>query len=141
MLVANAYASDEELKACADINPSMLTFGLILEKELTQTEQDILDYKFKHVVRGDMSEYMVRSAWPRVTFKDASVPAANTRDLKRGDVVILNDGYLQYKGELHIVLKDMPNDGRKNVIGHLPEYEHVLLDYVEPWKVFTFCKV
>ena len=28
----------------------------------------------------------------------------------------------------------------KNVIGHLPEYEHVLLNYVEPWKVFAFCK-
>ena len=62
----------------------------------------------------------------------------STRDLKQGDVVILNDGYLKYKGELHIVTKDMPNDGRKNVIGHLPEYEHVLLDYIEPWKVFAF---
>lgn len=88
-----------------------------------------------------MSEYMIRSTWPRVTFKDESVPADNTHDLKRGDVVILNDGYQQYKGELHIVLKDMPNDGRKNVIGHLPEYEHVLLNYVEPWKVFSFCRV
>ena len=139
-LVANAYASDDELKACAAVNPSILTFGLVLEKELTETEQKILDYGPKHVVRGDMSEYMIRSTWPRVTFADAPVPAANTRDLKRGDVVILNDGYLKYKGELHIVLKDMPNDGRKNVIGHLPEYEHVLLNYVEPWKVFAFCK-
>ena len=45
---------------------------------------------------------------------------------------------IENKGELHIVTKDMPNDGRKNVIGHLPEYEHVLLDYIEPWKVFAF---
>lgn len=140
VLIANAYASDEELKACAAVNPSILTFGLVLEKELTGTEQKILDYEPKHVVRGDMSEYMIRSTWPRVTFANESIPAANTRDLKRGDVVILNDGYPKYKGELHIVLKDMPNDGRKNVIGHLPEYEHVLLNYVEPWKVFAFCK-
>lgn len=141
VLIANAYASDAELKACADINPGILTFGLVLEKELTPVEQQILDYEPKHVVRGDMSEYMIRSTWPRVTFADASVPAANTHDLKRGDVVILNDGYPKYKGELHIVLKDMPNDGRKNVIGHLPDYEHVLLNYVEPWKVFAFCKI
>ena len=85
-----------------------------------------------------MSEYMLRSTWPRVTFAKESIPAENTRDLVRGDVVILNDGYSRYKGELHIVLKDMPNDGRKNVIGCLPEYEHILLDYADPWKPFTF---
>lgn len=141
VLIANAYASDEELEACAAVNPHILTFGLIREKELTDTEQKILDYGPKHVVRGDMSEYMVRSTAPRVTFEAEPIPAGNTRDLKRGDVVILNDGYLKYKGELHIVLKDMPNDGRKNVIGRLPEYEHVLLDYVKPWKVFAFCSI
>ncbi len=52
--------------------------------------------------------------------------------------VCLNDGYSRYKGELHIVLKNMPNDGRKNVIGRLPEYEKVLLDYAAPWKPFAF---
>jgi hypothetical protein len=81
---------------------------------------------------------MIRSSGPRVTFADQSIPAANTRELKPGDVVILNDGYPKYKGELQIVTKDMANDGRKNVIGHLPEYEHVLLDYAKPWTVFAF---
>lgn len=141
VLIANAYASREELERCASINPCILTFGIQLEKELTETERKILYYRPKHVARGDMSEYMVRSAWPRETFADQSVPPANTRDMKLGDVVILNDGYSRYKGELHVVLKDMPNDGRKNVIGHLPQYEHVLLNYVEPWKVFGFCEV
>ncbi|WP_024347608.1 DUF871 domain-containing protein [Lacrimispora indolis] len=138
VLIANAYATDEELNACAALNPSILTFGIQREKELTQTESQILDYELKHVVRGDMSEYMIRSSGPRVTFADRSIPAANTRDLKRGDVVILNEGYPKYKGELQVVTKDMPNDGRKNVIGHLPEHEHVLLDYAKPWTVFTF---
>lgn len=138
ILIANACASEEELKACAGVNPSVLTFGLILEKELTKTEQAVLDFAQGHVVRGDMSEYMLRSTWPRVTFARESIPAANTRDLVRGDVVILNDGYSRYKGELHIVLKNMPNDGRKNVIGRLPEYEKVLLDYAAPWKPFAF---
>ncbi|RGY97454.1 MupG family TIM beta-alpha barrel fold protein [Clostridium sp. AM58-1XD] len=141
VIIANAYAFDEELAACAAVNPSILTFGIELEKELTPTEAAILDYEPKHVVRGDMSEYMVRSTWPRVTFAAESVPAANTRDLKRGDVVILNDGYSKYKGELHIVLKEMPNDGRKNVIGHIPDYEKVLLNYIEPWKVFAFTRI
>lgn len=137
VLIANAYASEEELKACAMANPAVLTFGIELEKELTPTERDILYYG-SHVVRGDMSEYMLRSTWTRVYFADRSVPAANTRDLVRGDVVILNDGYSRYKGELHIVTKEMKNDGRKNVIGHIPVYEHILLDYARPWKRFAF---
>lgn len=141
VLIANAYATDEELAACAAVNPSILTFGIEMEKELTPVEAAILDYEEMHVVRGDLSEYMIRSTWPRVTFASESIPAANTRDLKRGDVVILNDGYPKYKGELHIVLQDMPNDGRKNVIGHLPAYEHILLDYTEPWKVFAFTRI
>lgn len=140
VLIANAYATDEELEACAKVNPSILTFGVCMEKELTPVEEAIFNYEERHVVRGDLSEYMIRSTWPRVTFAKESIPAANTRDLKRGDVVILNDGYPKYKGELHIVLKDMPNDGRKNVIGHLPEYEHILLDYTEPWKVFALTR-
>lgn len=141
VIIANAYASEEELKSCAAVNPGMLTFGIILEKELTKEERDVLYYAPKHIVRGDLSEYMIRSTMPRVTFAAESIPPANTRDLKRGDIIIVNDLYSRYKGELHIVLKDMPNDGRKNVIGHLPEYEHVMLDYIEPWKVFGFVEV
>lgn len=141
VIIANAYASEEELKACGQVASGVLTFGLKLEKELTREERDVLYYEKGHVFRGDISEYMVRSTWPRVTFAHVSIPAANTRDLKRGDVVILNDGYGRYKGELHVVLKDMPNDGRKNVIGHIPTHELVLLDYIEPWKRFGFTEV
>lgn len=139
VLIANAFASEEELAACARITPGLLTFGIELEKELTDAERDILYYGPKHANRGDVSGYMVRSSAPRQAFGQVSIPAANTRDLKRGDVVILNDEYSRYKGELHIALKPMPNDGRKNVIGHIPERELFLLDYMEPRKVFGFC--
>uniref|UniRef100_UPI002730E386 DUF871 domain-containing protein n=1 Tax=Dubosiella newyorkensis TaxID=1862672 RepID=UPI002730E386 len=62
------------------------------------------------------------------------------RDLKRGDIVIVNDNYDRYKGELHVILKDMPNDGKKNVVGHLPEQEMILLEYLDPWNTFGFMK-
>lgn len=141
VIIANAYASEEELKACASVTPGKLMFGICLEKDLTETERCILHYEDQHVIRGDLSSYMIRSTWPRVAFAEREILPGNTRDLKRGDVVILNDGYSRYKGELHVVLKDMVNDGRKNVIGHIPDYELVLLDYIEPWKVFGFTEV
>ena len=71
ILIANAYASEEEMKACAGINPSVLTFGLCLEKKLTKTEQAVLDFSKGHVVRGDMSDYMPGPVQflPRIRFR------------------------------------------------------------------------
>lgn len=139
VIIANAYAPEEELEALSHIEPGKLTFKVELEAPLQETEEKIL-YQHPHFVRGDMSAYMARSTQPRVTFAKESVPPKNTRDLKRGDVVIVNDNYTRYKGELHIVLQDMPNDGRKNVIGHIPENETMLLDYIKPWITFGFMK-
>ena len=59
-----------------------------------------------------MSDFMARSTQPRVLYADQEVPARNTRDMKRGDVVIVNDEYNRYKGELQIVLMD---NGKVNV--------------------------
>ncbi len=83
---------------------------------------------------------MARSTMSRVTYKDEDIQPENTRDLKRGDVIVVNNEYGRYKGELHIVLKDMPNDGRKNVVGSIPANEAMLLDYIVPWKPFAFIK-
>lgn len=138
ILIANAYASESELRACSKVVPGLLTFSIEFEKQLTDAERGILYYPAKHAERGDVSEYLIRSSAPRSAFSDISIPPANTRNLKPGDVVILNDDYPRYKGELHIVLKPMPNDGRKNVIGHIPKQEMFLLDYMEPRKVFGF---
>ena len=109
------------------------------EYTLSCTEEKIL-YETLHFVRGDMSDFMARSTQSRVLYADQEVPARNTRDMKRGDVVIVNDEYNRYKGELQIVLMDMENDGRKNVIGHLPANERMLLDYLGPWRKFGFIK-
>ncbi len=137
VIIANCYASEEEFVSLQKIRPEMLMFKLELEGKLQITEKNIL-YHHRHFVRGDLSEYMARSTQPRVTYAKDTIPVRNTRTLKRGDVIIINDSYERYKGELQIILKDMKNDGRKNVIGHIPENEHILLDYIDSWKSFGF---
>lgn len=136
ILIANCYATEEEFEALSKLQPGILNLKPVLEKELQETERKIL-FEHPHFVRGDMSEYSARSTMPRVTFAKESIKPENTRELKRGDVVIFNDGYGRYKGELHIVLKDMPADPRKNVIGYIPEEELGLLDALQPWRPFT----
>ncbi len=139
VLVANCYASEDELKTLAHLIPGLLTFKVDFEKELQEGERKVI-FEHEHYVRGDMSDYMARSTFPRVTYANESIAPENTRELKRGDVVIINDNYSRYKGELHIILMDMPNDGRKNVVGKIPENEIMLLDYIESWKPFAFTK-
>jgi len=140
VIIANCYPSEEELQRLSKINPALLTMGIKLEDGLSDVEKEII-FEFKNSVRADMSDYMARSTMPRIVYGDSSIPVGNTRDLKRGDVVIVNDEYNRYKGELHVILKDMPNDGRKNVVGVIPDYEEMLLEYLIPNTKFTFIEV
>ncbi len=140
VIIANAYASEDELKRLSMVNPGLLTFGIQLENNVTDVEKEII-FEFNNIVRGDMSDYMARSTMPRIVYKDADIPPHDTRDLKRGDVIIINNEYGHYKGELHVILKDMPNDGKKNVVGTIPEYELNMLEYLTPWVKFSFMKV
>lgn len=139
VIVANAYATEEELKSMTQIRPFELGFKIDFEYEISEDERKII-YDAEHFVRGDMSEYMARSTMTRIIYKDANIPPKNTRPLKRGDIIVVNNDYDRYKGELHIVMKDMENDGRKNVVGHVPENELMLVDYLKPWKSFCFVK-
>lgn len=140
VIVANAYASEDELKALSEVDRDMLTFGIELEDTVSDIEKEII-FEFKHHVRADMPKYMARSTMCRLAYANADIPATVTRDLKRGDIIVVNNDYGHYKGELHIILEDMPNDGRKNVVGHIPEYEHVMLEYVVPNAKFAFTTV
>lgn len=134
--IANCYASEEEFIALARIVDNKVNIKVDLEYDLSDIEKTILYYP-EHFVRGDVSSFMRRSTMTRVIFKDRSIKVCNTRKLKRGDVVILNDEYNRYKGELHIVLEDMPNDGNKNVVARVKEEEMFLLDYLKPWAKFV----
>lgn len=140
IIIANAYASEEELKSLSSLDFSKLELGIVLNEGLSDVEKEII-FNYPHHVRPDMPEYMARSTMPRVVYKDESISQKHTQPLKRGDVVVLNDNYGHYKGELHIILKDMPADERKNVVGHLPEYELCMLDYVQPRVRFKFKEV
>ncbi len=140
VLVANCFATEEELRRLAEVNPGKLTIRIELEENISDVEKEII-FDFPHFVRGDMSEYMARSTMSRIVYKDASIPAGKTpATLHRGDVVVLNDGYGRYKGELHIILQDRENDGRINLVGRIPEEEQILMEFIEPWKPFALIK-
>lgn len=141
VIIGNAYASKEELAAvAAAFNSDYPTLHVDLAKNASDLEKEII-LTPAHLYRGDASEYLLRDTLPRVVYSDKSIPAhTNNFTLNRGDIVVVNDGYPRYKGELQIVLKEMPNDGRRNVVGQLKQDDLALLDFLEPWSTFNLVK-
>lgn len=81
---------------------------------------------------------MIRSSMPRFTYYTRSIPEKGDASvIKRGDVLILNEAYGQYKGEVQIALKDRPKDVRVNKVGRICEADLILLDAVKPYTSFS----
>lgn len=136
ILIGNAYASEAELKAMSEaFNAPYPTLKVDASDDITENERVCL-FDNLHSYRGDRSAYMLRSTMTRVYYKEKDFPAHNTRDMEKGDVLIDNVGYGQYKGETQIALKAMKNDGRVNVVGRIADDELFLLDFLKPWSNF-----
>lgn len=138
--IGNAYASDKELKEISKaFNDPYPSLEVKVSPNITSNEELCL-FENTHNYRGDISDYLLRSTMTRVYYKDKEFPPHDTKTISRGDILIENDGYGQYKGETQIALRDMENSGRTNIVGKLTSESIFLLDFIKPWSSFTFCK-
>lgn len=139
VIIGNAYANEYELKEMSEafnsIYPVIQVFPI---SDMTSLEHNIV-FDNQHTYRGDCSEYIIRSSEMRMKYAKEDIPEHNTCDIKRGDILIDNNSYGQYKAEVEIALQPMPNDGRANVVGHIDEKELFLLNYLKPWSNFNLC--
>lgn len=164
ILIGNAFASEAEFQAIADTMKEVFVnvplndkfgpfkeylphgdiqrvpFKLNLEQSISQIEKEIIFEFPTHADMGDCMNYMLRSRWTRVVYKEASIPERKTSQTHytRGDVVMVNDNLAHYRGEVQIVLKEMEVDGQRNLIGRISEEEIMLLDYMKGTEVFSF---
>jgi len=136
LIIGNAYASEAELKAMANaFFAEYPSIQVVPNAGMTSLEHQVI-FDNLHSYRGDRSEYLLRSTQTRVKYRDEAFPAHDTADIVRGDVLIDNVGFGQYKGETQIALQPMKNDGRVNVVGHIADSEAFLLSYLKPWSNF-----
>ena len=138
IIIGNAFASEEELAAMAAVDLTRVTLRVELDAGASEEERAVL-FGFDHTERPDSSAYLIRSSWPRMSFRDRSIPPRPTGrgGFGRGDVLVVNDNLAHYRGELHVALRDMPDDGTRNLVGHVPAEELFLLDYVRPEHPFA----
>lgn len=140
ILIGNAYATEEELKAVSEaVKAAQPSVKVVLNERATEVEKKIV-FDELHSYRGDRSGYMLRSTMTRIKFADEDFPPHDTHDIKRGDVLVMNNDYGHYNGELQIALKEMKNSGRVNIVGQVAEEDMILLDFLKPWATFKLIK-
>ena len=163
VLFGNAFASEEEFQAIHEVMQSAyvnvpvdeslgmlakilphgdltrVPFRVELADGVTDLEKEILfDYPTHGV--GEYVYYMIRSRWTRIRYGKQSIPARESGKeyYEPGDVVIVNDNLKHYRGEVQIVLKEMKVDGQRNLLGHIPPEEKILLKEVKPGDTICF---
>lgn len=139
VIIANCFASEEELKALGELHKGLVTLDVELEVEISEVEEKIA-FEELHFFRGDRGIYTVRSTMPRVKYKDYEVEPKNTRNIKRGDIIIENSNYTRYKGELHVALVDYENEGNSNIIGRVSDTNMRFLDQIQAWQKFRLTR-
>ncbi|VGS28969.1 outer surface protein [Streptococcus pyogenes] len=103
--------------------------------DLTEVEEQIIGYP--HCYRGDVSDYVIRSTMPRLVYAQESIaPRDQSKEVKRGSIIIDNDRYHRYKGELQIALKNFTVSSKANVVAEVREDYLSLLDDLRPWQEF-----
>lgn len=140
VIIANSFASEEELRDLSNIDPYKLTLDCTLREDTPELERKIVLEEF-HFNRGDVSDYVVRSTQSRVKYKGHHFKPFNIDNINKGDIIIETSLYAHYAGELQLALLPMENSGKTNVVGSVTKEDQVLLPYIKPWQKFTFNEV
>ena len=135
VIIGNAYASCEELAALSKINRYQLELNVEVFNQTTDIEKNIM-FNEQHYRRGDITKQAVRSTEVRKKQVDKDISSHdNLVSLQLGDVVIGNNLFGKYKGELQIILEEC-YDERKNKVGRVVTEELFLISYIDAWTKF-----
>ena len=77
-------------------------------------------------VREDISDYLIRN---KRSYK--LIEKIDNREIKKGDLVILNKNSKRYSGELEIIRKDIGKDKMRNIIGCIDKSQLGILDLIK----------
>ena len=124
-------------------NPTKL-IKVDLDKDILPVEEEVLFNFVPHLDMGDSSEWIWRSRLPRFKYSkpNQSIPPREfeCKMFEVGDVMIVNDNYKHYAGEIQIVKEPIINDGTRNRIGHIDADEYTIMELVQDSDMIKFLK-
>ena len=111
-----------------------------LEEGISDLEKEDLFESPAHLDLGDCMNYMLRSRLGRMLYKGRDfIPRKSDKPVfEKGDVLIVNDNCKHYAGEVQIVMKEMKNDGQRNLVGRIDPDEIMILDQIRGKDLFSF---
>ena len=136
IIIGNAFATDDELEALSNLDKDIITLKIKKDIEFSHIEKSFMNKILKE--RLDSSEFIIRHSQGRFDLKDETIPSTTDGEIivKKGAILINNDNYLNYKGELIIAREDIKIDNRRNVIGYIEDDFIELLKYIKHNKRF-----
>ncbi|MDY0406492.1 MupG family TIM beta-alpha barrel fold protein [Virgibacillus sp. 179-BFC.A HS] len=140
-LTDDVYVGDPSLTDQTLFTFKLLSEGIIPLKYKRENESDFKDF---HVYleepksnRLDAAQDVIRLEGSRVDLHNhGMLSPKNTIPRKKGAITIDNERYGRYAGEIHIALKDLDEDPKVNVIGHVVQADLPLLDYIHGGTAF-----
>ena len=135
VIIGNAFATDEELESLAKLDENIISLKVTME-EVTEVEKSIFNKVLQN--RWDYSDSVIRHTMGRKEFKDKEIKSTTKEDriVPIGTVLINNNDYLNYKGEVLVACKDIALDNRRNVIATVCNSHIELLKYIKSGKKF-----
>ena len=116
VMFADEFVSEDEFRAFDNV----VSAGEIPIR-VTLNDEVFAPYVIKtHAFRYDSNENILRSASSREMSQFASrVTTYNTVKRHMGDITVDNELYKRYSGEVQVVLKELTEDERVNVVGYV----------------------
>lgn len=142
IIVGDCYLDESQMIEIQKLNTNIVELKVNLNPNNNDLiNQIILDTL--HFNRGDISSFLIRSTQTRVKYKNESIPPVSneTKSFEKGDVVICNDNFKNYKGELQIIKLPQKNtENRRMLVGKIDSTNLLLIDKIKPWSKFKLVK-
>lgn len=143
VIVADQVMEESDFNVIDQVDFEKTYFLIKSSFEWDDTTYQILTDHDIHKYRIDSNEYGIRSTLSRLKYQSNSVkPFNQKKKLQVGDVILLNDDSLNYKGEIHIVKKMMRRIHDYKIRNHVAylnsDFEKLLLTYLTKEMSFYF---
>lgn len=139
LLISDEYISEDEFKQIKDvICYEPISLKISVDEEITDIEKEVLLGGIHHI-RYDSNNLVLRSQSSRQMAEFAcKIPKRKAQKRFPLYITIDNESYGRYSGELQIVLAELPEDDRVNVVGYIDKDESWKLQYYKHGYAYRF---
>ena len=135
VFIGDSLPNKRELEDLSGLSPDAVELFIVL-KECDNITLRLL--KETYTQRIDESRDAIRASESRIILNGDKIKPLNTIHKNYGDIIIDNENYMRYMGELQILEISQKADYRTNVVASVSQENIYLLKYITGGKKFYF---